>query len=153
MRIRGALEVIQTSLIGTRGDDVRWNLGWRDALRRIKVDEVMKSCKEIGFDGSDGEKREAKVVARLMRRGREFVKQIDSVESEMADLYPVEKARHRLDTEIGWESAPNDTIATKLDRSCMIARVNAPPPHALRAKAHGIVRGRFNDLEMSEDVS
>lgn len=152
-RIRSAQETIQAKLYGSRESSVLWNLGWRDAFRLIRVSDVLKSCKSIEFDGSDGENREAKVVARMIRRGHAFVKQVEEVERDLADLYPADVARRRLDDELGWEHHPSDSIQRKLDRSCMLARVHAPPFSELRARAHGIVRSRFSDLEFSEDAA
>lgn len=149
-RVKSALEVIQMSIEGKRGNPIEWNLAWRDALRRIRPDDVLKSCRELGFDGSDSEKREAKIVARIVRRAREFVKQIEEVERDVADLYPADLARRRLDTELGWDRKPDDTMVTRLDRACMIARVRNPDPRKVRHDAHTIIRARFSDLEASE---
>jgi hypothetical protein len=153
LRIRGAMQVLQTTIDGTKGDDTRWNLAWRDAIKRIKVADVMKCCKEVHFDGNDGEKREAAIVARLLKRGFEFAKQVAEVEHDVANIYPADLAQKRLDEELGWEVRPNDTLVHKLDRSCMIARVRNPDTKAVRANAHAIIRGRFNDLELTGDAA
>lgn len=149
-RVRGAMETITASIAGTKRDTIRWNLAWRDAISKLHVVEVLKSCKEIGYDGDAGEKREAAIVSRLVRRGRAFAQQVDEVEREIRGLYPADKARHRLDTELGWEIRPDDDRATKLDRACMIARARNPDTAKVRFDAHSIIRGRFDDLELKE---
>ncbi|MEY5061661.1 MAG: hypothetical protein RIS45_1582, partial [Planctomycetota bacterium] len=70
---------------------------------------------------------------------------------ECADLYPQDRARHRLDAELGWDNVAGEDFATKLDRSMMVARANAPSNHIVRATAHGIIRARFSDLEVAEN--
>lgn len=149
-RVRGALQVIQAATGGTNGSNMDWNLGWRNAIEKINVREVMKSCKELSFSGDDRDKREAKIVKRLVSRGFELSKQVSEVEYDLANLYPVEEAKRRLKEELGWEDVEGDTIKTKLDRSCMIAIVRAPALQVLRANVHAILRGRFSDLESSE---
>ena len=149
-RIHGVLEFIQTSIAGTERHPVMWGIAWRDAMQRINVRLVLKSCRELEFEGSDSEKREARVVGRLVRRGREYARQVSEVERDIGDLYPANQARQRLDDELGWTHSEDDSFATKLDRICMISRVNAPPIVELRRRAHATVRARFDDLEVVE---
>ena len=151
-RVRGALNLIGIAIDGNRNDAIAWNLGWRDAVERINVFEVMRSCKRLLFDGDDRDKREAKIVARILKRAHAFARQIEEVERDAANLYPAERARHRLDHELGWEHMPDDDTATRLDRSCMIARTRHPDAAKLRRNAHGVIRSRFAELEAKSDV-
>lgn len=149
-RIDGAMEVISVSIAGQRYSSVQWGLAWRDAMRKINAKAVLKSCREVKFDGSDREKRAASACARMVRRGREYAKQVDEIERAMSMLYPVERAEERLEHELGREAQPGESFATTLDRACMKGRIRNPTPVSVRLAAHEFVRGRFDDLEVSD---
>jgi len=150
-RIWGALEVVEAEVAGQSRDDVRWGIAWQLAMSRIDARAVLRSCREIRFEGSEAQKREAAVVARLVKRGRAYASLVDEIERGLRDLYPANSARRRLD-ELGWEPVSGESIQRSLDRSCMVARVNAPPYERLRAKVHAIARGRFADLEFANQL-
>lgn len=152
-KIRGAMHVIEVAVAGHARDDVQWGLAWALAMSRINPRSVLRSCREIRFDGNESEKREAAIVNRMVASGLAYAKQVQEIEADVRNIYPADLAQSRLDNELGWEPVPGEKLERSLDRSCMIARARNPDTAAVRAKAHRIVRGRFEDLELATEVA
>lgn len=151
-KVQRVMETIDAGTAADRDDDARWCRAWRDTLWRMNRDGLWaadKACRRvINSRADEDDKALARRCLRLVRDGYRMALRVDFIDSELADLYPADLAKSRLETELGYEQRPGEAIAVTIDRACMLARVRTPGRRHVEVNAFAYLRSQFYSLEI-----